>query len=36
MNETAQARTQFDKIIALNPTSPLANQARQALSEILN
>ena len=34
MNETAQARTQFDKIIALNPTSPLADQARQALSEI--
>jgi Flp pilus assembly protein TadD len=32
LNETVQARTQFDKIIELDPKSPLADQARQALS----
>jgi len=34
LNETAQARTQFDKIIDLDPKSPFAERARQALSNI--
>jgi Flp pilus assembly protein TadD len=34
LNETAQARTQFDKIIGTDPKSPLAEQARQALNSI--
>jgi len=29
-----QARTQFDKIINMDPKSPLAEMARQALSGI--
>jgi len=34
LNETVQARTQFDKIIAMDPKSPLAEQARQASNGI--
>ena len=34
LNETMQARSQFDKIIDLDPKSPFAEQARQALSNI--
>ena len=34
LNETVQARSQFDKIIDLDPKSPFAEQARQALSNI--
>ena len=34
LNETVQARSQFDKIIDLDPKSPFAEQARQALSNL--
>jgi tetratricopeptide (TPR) repeat protein len=34
LNETVQARTQFHKIIDLDPKSPFADRARQALSNI--
>ncbi len=34
LNETVQARTQFHKIIELDPKSPFADRARQVLSNI--
>ena len=32
LNDTIQARAQFDKIISMDPKSPFADQARQALN----
>jgi Flp pilus assembly protein TadD len=32
LNDAARAKTELEKVIALNPTSPIADQARRALS----
>ena len=34
LNDRAHARAQFEKIIAMNPTSPVAEDARRALAQI--
>jgi Tfp pilus assembly protein PilF len=33
LNDLARARTEFEKAISLDPKSPLANEARRALSQ---
>jgi tetratricopeptide (TPR) repeat protein len=34
LNDPVRARTELEKVISLNPASPLAGQARQALSQL--
>jgi len=34
LNDPTRAKAEFEKVIALNPTSPLADQARHSLSEL--
>ena len=34
LNNPAKAKAEFEKVISLNPTSPLADQARRLLSEL--
>jgi tetratricopeptide (TPR) repeat protein len=36
LNDPARAKTELERVISLNPTSPLADQARRVLSELTN
>jgi len=34
LNDQARAKTELEKVISLNPSSPLADQARHALAQL--